>query len=263
MHVLLTNDDGYGAPGLEALRSALAEVATVTVVAPAEDESGSGRLRSHDGSVAVHEREHGYAVEGTPGDCVAVGLRGLEETPGVVVSGCNHGPNLGAYILGHSGTVGAAVEAAFLGAPAIAVSAYHPEEVMPHPPEAYEFSLARRVVRHLLDGALGSGVFDAADILNVNVPVASDAEMRVTRPMFDHDVVATPTDDGMAFEEQFWGSAASEAPGEVRAERERYPRDTDRRAMLEGEISVSPLTGPHAVEGHDALEEVVGGWEPD
>lgn len=260
MHVLLTNDDCYGAAGLEALRSALAEVAAVTVVAPAENESGTGRVRSHDGTVAVHDREHGYAVEGTPGDCVAVGLRGLDVSPDVVVSGCNHGPNLGAYILGHSGTVGAAVEAAFLGAPAIAVSAYHPEEVVPHPPESFEFSLARRVVVHLLEGALGSGVFDAADILNVNVPVAESAAMQVTRPMFDHDVAATMTDDGIAFEEQFWRSAGSDAPVEVREERERYPEGTDRRAMLEGEISVSPLTGPHAVEGHGELDRIATTW---
>lgn len=256
MHVLLTNDDGYGAPGLQALRTALEEVAEVTVVAPAEDESGIGRVRSHDGRVAVHEREHGYAVEGTPGDCVAFGLRGLDESPGTVVSGCNHGPNVGAYILGHSGTVGAAVEAAFLGTPAVAVSAYHPEEVFPQPPEEFEYGLARRVVVHLLEEALGSGVFDAADLLNVNVPVTDEAPMRITRPMFDHDVRATPTDDGVEFDEQFWGSAEGDWPAALREERERYPEGTDRRAMLDGEISVSPLTGPHAVERHEDLDRI-------
>lgn len=270
MHVLLTNDDGYGAAGLEALLAELAEVATVTVVAPAEDHSGEGRTRS--GRVAVHEREHGYAVEGTPADCVAYGLRALAEPPGVVVSGCNHGPNVGAYILGHSGTVGAAVEAAFLGVPAIAVSAYHPTEFFPHPPESFGFSLARRATRHLLTETLGSGVFDAADVLNVNVPTTDTAPMRVTRPMFDFDVeVRHDADGGVTFDDSFWGSIdttgdpygadSDDNPyDELYPERERYPRDTDRRAMLEAEISVSPLTGPHAVEGHASLDEVVGAW---
>ena len=138
MHLLLTNDDGIGSPGLAALYEALSEIATVTVVAPAADQSGVGRTRSDlsfelDNRITIDDHGWGYVVDGTPADCVAVGLRHIPEADEVdlVVSGANDGPNVGSYILGHSGTVGAAVEAAFLGTPAIAVSGYDRETYFP------------------------------------------------------------------------------------------------------------------------------------
>ena len=119
MHVLLTNDDGIDETGLRALHEALSGVAEVTVVAPADDQSAVGRSLSS--RVAVDRRETGYAVHGTPADCVVAGLQSLAPDVDLVVSGCNRGANLGQYTLGRSGTVSAAVEAAFFECPAIAV----------------------------------------------------------------------------------------------------------------------------------------------
>jgi len=129
MRVLLTNDDGVDSPGLDALRDALSTLGKVTVVAPATDQSGVGRARSR--TVGITDHDDAIAVAGTPADCVAYGLRGLDHEFDLVVSGCNHGPSIGAYVLGRSGTVGAAMEAGFLGVPAVAVSAYHPDEFFP------------------------------------------------------------------------------------------------------------------------------------
>jgi 5'-nucleotidase len=92
--VLVTNDDGIGSAGLEALVERLAESADVTVVAPDENVSGIGRTRSRE--VTYERTDRGYAVDGTPADCVAFGARALDEPFDAVVSGCNHGPNAGA-----------------------------------------------------------------------------------------------------------------------------------------------------------------------
>lgn len=149
-NVLLTNDDGVDSPGLAALYEELRAVADVTVVAPVDDQSGIGRARSR--AVDVDDHEWGHAVHGTPADCVAWGMRRLDERVDLVVSGCNLGPNCGEYIMGHSGTVGAAVEAAYLGAPAIAVSAYHREEFFP--PDGFSFGTPAAVTRLLATRAL-------------------------------------------------------------------------------------------------------------
>lgn len=142
-HILLTNDDGIDAPGIRALHDALSAVGTVTVVAPDRNRSAVGRSLSYgrtrssrdddDFSLDLEtdsftspvphtDHELGYAVDGTPCDCAIVGTNGLEPQPDIVVSGCNSGANLGAYVFSRSGTVSAAMEAAFLGTPSIAVS---------------------------------------------------------------------------------------------------------------------------------------------
>jgi len=99
--ILLTNDDGIDAVGIRALADALSRDYDVTVVAPASNQSGVGGARSWwDTTVEYTETDAGYAVEGTPADCVAVADVALGLDPDVVVSGCNHGPNIGAHILG-------------------------------------------------------------------------------------------------------------------------------------------------------------------
>ena len=142
--LLLTNDDGIDAPGLASCYEELRAVADVTVVAPMENQSGVGRTRSHRTTRKSHP--WGYALDGTPADCVAYGLRGLDDEFDLVVSGCNHGPNAGNYVVGRSGTVGACVEAGFLGTPGIAVSAYHCEDFFVHPAAEYDFDRPARVL---------------------------------------------------------------------------------------------------------------------
>jgi len=248
--ILLTNDDGIDAAGLRALYDALAEVGQVTAVAPATDQSAVGRALSY--SAAVHEHDLGYTIEGTPGDCVVAGLSTLTPEADIVVAGCNEGANLGAYTLGRSGTVSAAVEATFFDVPAMAVSLYYPVErdiglgEVEFDPDL--FDEARRVARYLVEHAPAAGVFDQADYLNVNAPITERAtgEMQVTRPSDVHLIEAHRDGERVELVDPIWERMAEgEIPDET---------GTDRRAVIEGDVSVSPLTAPHTTERHEALD---------
>ena len=269
--VLLTNDDGIDADGLAALYEELRAVGDVTVVAPTENQSGVGRDRSS--YVTREDHPWGYALEGTPADCVAYGLRGLDADFDLVVSGCNHGPNLGAYVLGRSGTVGAAMEAAFLGTSAVAVSAYHTREFFVHPPDDHDFSPPARVARELVEGVLAEDVFAEADVVNVNAPIEdADARVRLTRPDVDFDLdverhedtADLPVDvaddqDVIGLNDSLWPHVTgweNPMPG-IDEHRERYPVGTERRAVIDGEVGVSGLTAPRTALETDALERVV------
>jgi len=246
--ILLTNDDGIESPGLQALYDGLADVGSVTAVAPATDQSAVGRSMSSE--VAVHEHDLGYAVEGTPSDCVVAGLDALCPDPDVVVSGSNEGANLGMYVLGRSGTVSAAVEAAFFGVPAIATSLYLPPDTFGGGTTYDEHRHAVRATRHLVEGALDTAVFDEADYLNVNAPLPGegDAAMAVTRPSHAYDMAAVHESGRVRLNDQMWERVEN---GDIDD-----PPGTDRRAILDGMVSVSPLTAPHTTERHDALDEL-------
>src|SRR5579872_7241708 len=134
MLILLTNDDGISAPGLVALYSELAELGEVQVVAPATVQSATGHgitlstplLTTR---MTVEEKFTGVAIEGRPADCVKLAVSQLlPRTPDLVVSGMNAGANVGINVI-YSGTVAAAIEAAFLGLPSIAVSLYLRKDV--------------------------------------------------------------------------------------------------------------------------------------
>src|SRR5581483_1200428 len=123
MHLLLSNDDGYLAPGLACLAKTLAEAAEVTVVAPDRNRSGASNSLTLERPLRAMRAESGFMrVDGTPTDCVHLAITGLlEREPDMVVAGINGGPNLGDDVL-YSGTVAAAMEGRFLGFPAVAVS---------------------------------------------------------------------------------------------------------------------------------------------
>src|SRR5438034_299873 len=122
-HILLTNDDGYQAEGLRAVAQALADFATVSIVAPSREQSGTAQsltLRQPIVCNRIAERE--WAIDGTPADCVIVALHKLlPEKPDLLISGINHGANLGENVY-YSGTVGAAREGALHHIPSMAVS---------------------------------------------------------------------------------------------------------------------------------------------
>jgi 5'-nucleotidase len=267
-HILLTNDDGIDAPGLAAFREELTAVGDVTVVAPHHNQSGVGRTRSTPS--IRHDHPWGYSLEGTPADCVAYALRGLDTEFDAVVAGVNDGPNAGNYVVGRSGTVGAGIEAAFLGVPAVAVSAYHAVDFFPHPPAEYDFGRPARAGKALLERALATDVFEDVDLLNVNAPVdAPEPDARITRPTPDYDLVVgheTETDeprelgDGetmVRLDDSVWPETEGfENPFPLaEGHLERYPHGSDRRAMVEGEVSVSPLSVNH---GHAESESLVG-----
>jgi 5'-nucleotidase len=228
MKILVSNDDGYRAPGIICLANALSVEHQVTVVAPDRDRSGaSNALTLHMPLRVEADGTDRYSVDGTPTDCVHLGLTGLlENEPDMVVSGINAGPNLGDDVL-YSGTVAAAMEGRFLGRPAIAVSlAAWPQS---------HFETAARVASELVM-RLREAPVPADTILNVNVPDLPWNELqgfRATRLGHRHrsEPVIRQTDPrgrpiywvGMVGQEQDAGEG------------------TDFHAVREGYVSVTPL----------------------
>lgn len=162
MKILVSNDDGYLAKGINVLAEALAEFADVTVVAPDRNRSGASNSLTLHSPLRIHRVEDDrYFVNGTPSDCVHLALSGfLDDEPDIVVSGINHGANLGDDVI-YSGTVAAAMEGRFLGLPAVAVSLVGRY--------ATHFDTAARVAADLVKRLRSEPL--ARDImLNVNVP---------------------------------------------------------------------------------------------
>jgi len=253
--ILLTNDDGIDAVGLRAVYDALSDSYDVVTVAPSGDRSSIGRILSE--GVSVSEHELGYAVDGTPVDCVVAGIDELVDDVDCVVAGCNEGANLGSYVLGRSGTVSAAVEAAFFGVPAVATSMYVPggDDWWQTEFEPTQFAHAVRATEFLLDNAFEAGVFERVDYLNVNAPVAETptAPMRVTSPSDWYGVKAEHNgDDEVRFRDPIWGRMTPEDVPD--------PVGTDRRAVVDGEVSVSPLTVPHGTAAAPPLDEIASGY---
>lgn len=166
MNILITNDDGIHAPGIFAIKKALEMIADVLVVAPDTERSAVGHAITLSDPLRVSEihKENsffGYAVNGTPADCVKLGLRCLsEKSIDVVVSGINMGPNTATNII-YSGTVSAAAEAVIMGVPGLAVSLTSFDT----PEFEYSCSLARQLVKKIVENGLPEGT-----LLNVNVP---------------------------------------------------------------------------------------------
>jgi 5'-nucleotidase len=171
--ILVTNDDGYGVPGLSALEKALGALGNVTVVAPdREQSSASHALTLHRPLRVRNHRPRHYSVDGTPTDCVYLGIvNPLGEAPDLVVSGINRGLNVGDDVT-YSGTVAAAFEAALLGVPAFAVSLDADRGQDYAPAAALALELARLVLREGLP---------PDTILNVNVPGSGPRGVRFTR----------------------------------------------------------------------------------
>ncbi|QEM67746.1 5'/3'-nucleotidase SurE [Geobacter sp. FeAm09] len=163
MNIMVTNDDGINAPGILALAAALGELGTVTVVAPDRERSAVGHSLTLHAPLRVFELRPGfYAVDGTPTDCVNMGIHSLlPHRPDLVVSGINHGANLGDDVT-YSGTVAAAMEANLMGIPAIAVSLNTTER-------RGHFDAAARVALGIARQVLANGL-PADTFLNVNIP---------------------------------------------------------------------------------------------
>ncbi|MEC7641534.1 MAG: 5'/3'-nucleotidase SurE [Nitrospinota bacterium] len=164
--ILLTNDDGFNAPGLRALRKEIAAVSDVMIVAPETEQSAVGHVITIASPLRIRKVVEGneflgYALNGTPADCVKIAITDLlNQSPCLVISGINHGGNLGTCIL-YSGTVSAATEAAIMGIPAIAVSLNNFSGQDFSPAACFARKLALKVV----EKGLPEGVS-----LNVNVP---------------------------------------------------------------------------------------------
>lgn len=162
MHLLLSNDDGFQAEGLRTLARVLSDLATITIVAPNRNRSAASNSLTLERPLRAVEFQPGwYAVDGTPTDCVHLGITGLlEREPNMVVSGINAGANMGDDVI-YSGTVAAAMEGRFLGLPAVAVS------ITSFQPDYIEDAAAvtQALVRQIIDKPFPEDV-----ILNVNIP---------------------------------------------------------------------------------------------
>jgi len=255
--ILLTNDDGIEAAGLRAVYDGLSEVGDVVTVAPATDQSAVGRKLSHEVDVWGHEI--GFVVEGTPADCVVAGLESLVPETDLVVAGCNRGANLGAYTLGRSGTVSAAVEASFFDVPAMAVSMYIPvrddTDFTEIDDADLQYDEAVQATAYLAERAFEAGVFEQCDYLNINAPVADrgPAPLVVTRPSLEYEMTAERNGDAVTLHDRIWERMAD---GDIPD-----PEGTDRRAVVEGAVSVSPLTAPHTTEHHEALDTLAESYD--
>ncbi|WP_050462014.1 5'/3'-nucleotidase SurE [Herbaspirillum autotrophicum] len=171
MKILISNDDGYLAPGIVALADVLSAIAEITVVAPDSNRSGSSNSLTLDRPLGVERAANGfYYVNGTPSDCVHIALTGLlPERPDLIVSGINQGQNMGDDTL-YSGTVAAATEGFLFGLPAIAFSQLHKGWA--------ELDAAARVARDIVERH-----FDALPkpyLLNVNIPNLPYGELKPT-----------------------------------------------------------------------------------
>jgi len=252
--VVLTNDDGIDAPGIAALHDALRDVADVTVVAPAEDQSGVGRAASREFDVT--ERDRGYAVTGTPADCVAFGLHVVDD-PDFVVAGANDGPNVGADNVGRSGTVGAAAEAAFLGYAGIAVSAYDPIEGGLVDLDRSDFANAQAATTTLIDALDPSTLTGQDAYLSVNAPTESEhpRRLRLTEPVHDYGLRVEPSGDGYDVTSAFYDPLRPD-----RDEPVTDPVGTDRRALADGDVSVAPLAATTNTVAHEHFDELEGSY---
>jgi len=244
MRILVSNDDGYFSPGIEALARRLEAFAEVTVFAPERDRSGASNSLTLDRPLSVRRAASGFHyVDGTPTDCVHVAITGvLDQRPDLVVSGINDGANMGDDTI-YSGTVAAAMEGYLLGVPAIA------------------FSLAQKGYAHLDTAADIAGelvqrlaplLIARPALLNVNMPILPRAQVggfevtRLGRRHMSEPVIRMKNPRG---ETVYWigpaGSAKDAGPG------------TDFHAVGAGRVSITPLDSDLTA---DEWLEPVGRW---
>lgn len=239
MNILISNDDGIAANGIRALTEELSQKHNVYVIAPDRERSAAGHSLTLHTPLRVEELENTkngakrtWVTTGTPGDCVKIGINAIlsdEEQPDVVISGINHGPNLGADIL-YSGTVSCAMEGAMLGVPSIAVSLASMNA------DYEDFKFTARFVNSLLD-KLKEFKFPKKSILNVNVPLLDSDDIvgvaitELGRKMFTDDYEKRVDPRGKVY---YWMA------GELITESE--DAKTDIAAVRNNKISITPVT---------------------
>jgi 5'-nucleotidase len=227
MKILVSNDDGYLAPGIIHLVQELEKIAQVIVIAPDRNRSGASNSLTLDAPLRVRQvRENIYYVNGTPTDCVHLGVTGLlKELPDIVVSGINKGVNLGDDVI-YSGTIAAAMEGRFLGLPAVAISLEG---------DANHYKTAALVARNLVERLQNSNL-PPKTILNVNIPDKPLTELgsyEITRLGTRHCAQTSVKRTDPRGNIVYWIGL----PGEI----EDAGPGTDFYAMRTGNISVTPL----------------------
>ena len=249
MEILLTNDDGFYAPGLAALERELATLGNVTVVAPATEQSGVAHSITFLSPLICKEvyegdRRRGWAVEGSPADCVKIGIfEFCPRRPDLVISGINGGLNAGINVL-YSGTVAAAIEGAFFGITSFAVSLEYDEHA--------NFGKAGSLAREIVDQVLAIKGPEP-QLYNLNIPTAAisqPTEVRVV-PMsivrYGEHFVKRQDPRGRSY---YW--ATGDPPPEP------SEQETDLTALKRGFVTLTPLQ--YDMTRPDMLAEMAG-WD--
>jgi 5'-nucleotidase len=224
--ILLTNDDGIHSPGLARLQEALAPLGRIVVIAPDRDNSAVSHSLTMNRPLKVTPLgDDRYTIDGTPTDCVAVGLKKiLASPPDLLVSGINAGPNLGDDI-SYSGTVSAAIEGTMYGIPSLALS------VGGSPP--HDFREAMRVAALMAARALASPL-PADTLLNINVPsTGRPCRLRVTRQgrrLWENSIHEALDPRGTT---HYWIGGGTPVPD--------LGEDTDVHALASGLVSITPI----------------------
>ncbi|MBR1424461.1 5'/3'-nucleotidase SurE [bacterium] len=239
MNILISNDDGIAANGIRALAEELSQKHNVYVIAPDRERSAAGHSLTLHTPLRVEEVEGSkfgakrvWVTTGTPGDCVKIGINAIlskDEKPDVVISGINHGPNLGSDIL-YSGTVSCAMEGAMLGVPAIATS------LASMSAEYEDFKFSARFIASLID-RLKDFKFPPKSLLNVNIPKLDEADIagvaitELGGKMFTDDYEKRVDPRGKVY---YWMA------GQLINEPDDAP--TDIAAVRNNKISITPVT---------------------
>ena len=244
MRILLSNDDGYFAPGLAALAEALSGLGEIVVVAPEQNRSGASNSLTLDRPLLLKQAANGfYFVNGTPTDCVHLAVTGmLDEMPDIIVSGINAGANMGDDTI-YSGTVAAATEGYLLGIPSFAISLASFE--------GQHFASAGRVARELVERFIREPIQQPV-LMNVNIPDRPYEALggwEVTRLGRRHKAEPVVKMQSPRNETVYWvgaaGAAADAGPG------------TDFHAVAQGRVSLTPLQIDLT---HTAQLDSIRGW---
>ncbi|UCG17444.1 MAG: 5'/3'-nucleotidase SurE [Phycisphaerales bacterium] len=242
MHILICNDDGLDAPGLEALYRACRPLGRVSVVAPAAEQSTTSHTVSLRRPITVRRVRHDvfgrcFAIDGSPADCVRLAVvELLDEAVGFVASGINRGANLGVDTY-YSGTVAGAREAAILGLPAVAVSQYVHRGI----PVDWEraIALAAPLLKQLADGGKAPDRAAAPRWWNVNLPAPVPGRSAVTVQTVPHSTDPMPMEfarkgeqDDSSLQYEYTGPYAKRVARE----------NTDVSVVFGGDVAITPIT---------------------
>ncbi|MFQ5789394.1 MAG: 5'/3'-nucleotidase SurE [Acidobacteriota bacterium] len=245
--ILVSNDDGYIAAGLQALAKAMEPLGEVWVVAPEAEQSAASHAISLHRPLRIRQvRSQWLAVDGTPTDCAYLGINHILKgrRPAIMVTGINHGPNMADDVT-YSGTVAAAMEASLLGVPAIAFSLVDRE--------GFDFSLAARFAESLVRAALGRSLSPQM-LLNVNIPGGVDPEgyviTRLGKHTYGFDVVEKVDPRGRKY---YW-------IGGSEYEHEDFPGSDCNAVLRDRLVSVTPL---HLDLTDHEMRESVASWSLD
>lgn len=247
-HILITNDDGIHAPGLQILFSKVKKLGNPAIIAPDRDKSAASHSLTMDRPLRVRKLDKDiYSIDGTPTDCVTIGIgKVLAEKPDLLISGINPGANLGDDV-SYSGTVSAAIEATMLGIPSIALSVALSDESPPYYETAADFGV--KLAALILERGLPQDT-----LLNVNVPntttekIAGVAFTRRGRRLYEDAIKETYDPWGR---KHYWigGGTPSFDAGE----------DTDSAAISVNKISITPMHLDPT--NYEALKTLQKDWE--